>query len=179
MVSSNKATGGKSKPIPLGNDYLNFKQDVEIKNQLEKDEHIVFSVEVIKFNRFNMKQVRNLLLTTHHLANVKDHDFQRKIKLTNIKAMTKSTELNNNEFICHVKDEYDYRFVCEKREELFSHIKECYFTLMNENLPIYGVPGKVKEFSTSKKDIKGGLERQPPEGYRLRNEDLFEPVKQQ
>ena len=75
MVSSNKATGGKSKPIPLGNDYLNFKQDVEIKNQLEKDEHIVFSVEVIKFNRFNMKQVRNLLLTTHHLANVKDHDF--------------------------------------------------------------------------------------------------------
>ena len=179
MVSSNKATSGKSKPIPLGNDYLNFKQDVEIKNQLEKDEHIVFSVEVIKFNRFNMKQVRNLLLTTHHLANVKDHDFQRKIKLTNIKAMTKSTELNNNEFICHVKDEYDYRFVCEKREELFSHIKECYFTLMNENLPIYGVPGKVKEFSTSKKDIKGGLERQPPEGYRLRNEDLFEPVKQQ
>ena len=55
MVSSNKTAGGKSKPIPLGNDYLNFKQDVEIKNQLEKDEHIVFSVEVVKFNRFNMK----------------------------------------------------------------------------------------------------------------------------
>ena len=93
--------------------------------------------------------------------------------------MTKSTELNNNEFIVHVKNEYDYRFVCEKREELFSHLKECYFTLMNENLPIYGVPGKVKEFSTSKKDIKAGCEKQPPEGYRLRNEDLFEPIKQQ
>ena len=55
--------------------------------------------------------------------------------------------------ICHVKDEYDYRFVCDKREELFDHLKECYFNLMNENLPIFGVPGKVKEFSTSKKDI--------------------------
>ena len=83
MVESSKKTalvgGQKSKPIPLGNDYLNFKYDQEIKNQLEKDEHIVFSVEVIKFNRFGLKQSRNLLLTTHHLANVKDHEFQRRI----------------------------------------------------------------------------------------------------
>ena len=92
--------------------------------------------------------------------------------------MTKSTEINNNEFICHVKDEYDYRFTCEKREELFDHLKECYFNIQNENLPIYGVPGKVKEFSTSKKDIKAGQEKQPPESYRLRNEDLFEPVRE-
>ena len=146
---------------------------------MEKDEHIVFSVEVVKFNRFGLRQSRNLLLTTHNLANVKDHEFQRKIGLRTIKAMTKSTELNNNEFICHVKDEYDYRFVCDKREELFDHLKECYFNLMNENLPIFGVPGKVKEFSTSKKDIKEGREKQPPDSYRLRNEDLFEPLKEQ
>ena len=92
--------------------------------------------------------------------------------------MTKSTELNNNEFICHVNNEYDYRFVCEKREELFDHLKECYFTLMNENLPIFGVPGKVKEFSTSKKDIKAGVEKQPPDSYRLRNEDMYEPLRE-
>ena len=75
MQSSTQKAGGKSKPIPLGNDYLNFKQDLEIKNQLEKDEHIVFSVEVVKFNRFGIKQSRNLLLTTSNLANVKDHEF--------------------------------------------------------------------------------------------------------
>jgi len=126
-----------------------------------------------------MKQTRNLLLTTQHLANVKDHEFQRRIAIKSIKAMTKSTQLNNNEFIVHVKDEYDYRFNCEKREELFEHLKECFFNLMNENLPIFGVPGNVKEFATSKKDIKAGTEKVPPDSYRLRNEDLYEPVKEQ
>ena len=28
-------------------------------------EHIVFSCQVLKYNRFGMKQTRNLLLTTH------------------------------------------------------------------------------------------------------------------
>ena len=161
----------------MGNDYLNFKFDQDIKNQLFQDEHIVFSVEVLKFNRFRMKQTRNLLLTTHHLANVKEHNFQRRIALKSIVSMTKSTEANNFEFICHVKNEYDYRFTCEKREELFDALKECYFQLMNENLPIFGVPGKVAEFATSKKDIEKGIEKQPPDSYRLRNEDLFEPIK--
>jgi len=124
-----------------------------------------------------MKQTRNLLLTTHNLANVKEHQFQRRIGLRSITAMTKSTESGNNEFICHVKNEYDYRFTADKREELFDALKECYFNLMNDNLPIYGVPGKVKEFSTSKKDIKAGLEKEPPASYRLRNEDTFEPLK--
>jgi len=31
----------------------------------------------------------------------------------------------------HVKDEYDYRFVCEKREELFEQLKACYFSITN------------------------------------------------
>jgi len=94
-----------------------------VKQQLNPDEYIVYSVEVLKFNRFGMKQTRDLLLTTQHIANVKDHQFQRRINLKSITAMTKSTENNNNEFICHVKDEYDYRFTCEKREELFNALK--------------------------------------------------------
>ena len=172
MVQSTKNMNqGKSKPIPLGNDYLNFKYDQEIKQQLEKDEHIVFSVEVIKYNRFRMKQARNLLLTTLHLANVKDHTFQRRIRIDAIKAMTKSTELNNNEFICHVENEYDYTFICDKREELFDHLKECYFNIKNENLPIYGVPGNVSQYATTKKDVKADIVKQPPDSFRLRAED--------
>ena len=50
------------------------------------------------------------------------------------------------EFIVHVKDEYDYRFICEERDELFEALKQCYFNIMNDNLPIYGVPSKLKEF---------------------------------
>jgi hypothetical protein len=80
-----------------------------------------------------------------------------------MKALSKSTVDKNNEFVVHVKDEYDYRFVCEKREELFEQLKACYFSITNKNLPIYGVPSKLKDIATSKKDIKNGTERMPPE----------------
>jgi len=93
-----------------------------------------------------------------------------------MKALSKSTQTGNFEFVVHVKDEYDYRFVCEKREELFEQLKACYFGIMNQNLPIYGVPSKLKDIATSKKDIKNGTERMPPEQYRLRDEDNYEPV---
>jgi len=31
----------------------------------------------------------------------------------------------------HVQDEYDYRFICEVRDELFEQIKACYFRIAN------------------------------------------------
>ena len=81
MVESTNASGGapRIRPIPIGNDHLQFKHDAAIMNQLDQNEHIVFSCEVVKFNRFGMKQPRNLLLTTHQLCNVKGHEFQRRI----------------------------------------------------------------------------------------------------
>ena len=91
--------------------------------------------------------------------------------------MTKSTDQNNQEFIVHVKNEYDYRFVSESKDELFDHIKACYFHMMNANLPVYGVSGKVKDYETSKKDVKGGVEKLPGDSYILRSEDLYEPIR--
>lgn len=93
-----------------------------------------------------------------------------------MKALTKSTEAGNTEFIVHVKDEYDYRFICEMRDELFEQLKSCYFNLMNANLPIYGVPSKLKEYATSKKDIKSGTEKLPPATYLMPEENHFEPI---
>jgi len=76
-------------------------------------EHIVFSCQVLKYNRFGMKQTRNLLLTTHQISNVKDRVFQRNIRLQKVMALSKSTEAGNKEFVVHVKGEYDYRFICD------------------------------------------------------------------
>ena len=90
-------------------------------------------------------------------------------------ALSKSTEAGNKEFVVHVKGEYDYRFICDLRDEMFEQIKACYFHLMNENLPVYGVPGKLKQHCTSKQDAKSGQDKLPPDSYRLRNEDLYEP----
>ena len=80
-----------------------------------------------------------------------------------MKALSKSTEPGNMEFVVHIKDEYDYRFICETREELFEQLKACFFNLINKNLPIYGVPSKLKDYETSKKDVKAGQEKLPPE----------------
>lgn len=70
--------------------------------------------------------------------------FQRSIRLQKVMALSKSTEAGNKEFVVHVKGEYDYRFICELRDDMFEQIKACYFHLMNDNLPVYGVPGKLK-----------------------------------
>ena len=91
-------------------------------------------------------------------------------------ALSKSTEAGNKEFVVHVKGEYDYRFICELRDDMFEQIKACYFHLMNENLPVYGVPGKLKGHCTSKNDAKAGQDKLPPDSFRLRAEDLYEPL---
>ena len=91
-------------------------------------------------------------------------------------ALSKSTEANNKEFVVHVRGEYDYRFICELRDDMFDQIKACYFHLMNENLPVYGVPGKLKQHRTSKNDAKAGLDKIPPDSFRLRAEDDYEPL---
>jgi hypothetical protein len=47
---------------------------------------------------------------------------------------------------------------------------------MNTNLPVYGVPAKVKEYETGKKDVKNGNFKIPPDSCRLRSEDFYEPI---
>lgn len=67
----------------------------------------------------------------------------------------------------------DYR-----RDEFFEALKKVYYDTTNENLPIFGVPvGKLKDYSTSKKDMKRGAEIVPEESYRIRGEDKFTPRK--
>ena len=102
--------------------------------------------------------------------------FKREIALRNVMAISKSTEESNKEFVVHVRADYDYRFICEMREELFEQIKACFFHLMNENLPVYGVPGKLAQHATSKNDKKANVDKVPPENFRLRGEDLYEPL---
>ena len=111
---------------------------------------MVYSTKVLKFNRFGMKQERNLLLTTEKIANIKKKEFQRKINIKNIRALSRSTVLKDMDFVVHVDNEYDYRFICEDREKLFVQIKAVFFTKMNKNLPIYDVPDGLNKYATSK-----------------------------
>ncbi len=65
-----------------------------------------------------------------------------------------------------------------RRDEFFQALKKVYFDTVNENLPVYGVPvGKLKDYSTSKKDMKRGVEIVPEDNYRIRSEDIYTPKK--
>ena len=57
----------------------------------------------------------------------KGYTIKRDISVNKITALTKSTNPGNLEIIVHVKEDYDYRFKCDKREELIGAIKECYY----------------------------------------------------
>jgi hypothetical protein len=65
-----------------------------------------------------------------------------------------------------------------RRDEFFAALKKIYFETVNENLPVFGVPaGKLKDYSTSKKDMKRGVEIVPEDNYRMRDEDIYIPKK--
>lgn len=88
---------------------------------------------------------------------------QRRINISSIKAATKSTKADNLQFIVHVKNEYDYQFESEFRKEIFEAFKYIFYKENGSNLPIYGVPDKLKDYATTKKDIREGVEINPDE----------------
>ena len=145
----------------------------EILVQLAKSESVVFSCVVVKYNRFGMKQERMLLLTNQNLYNIKKDQVQRKINVDSIKSITKSTKPKSEEFVVHVKAEYDYRFSSEHRADIFDAIKYVCWSLNKANLPVYGVSDSLKEYHTSKRDISERHEKDPGEKYRLYEEDKY------
>ena len=74
----------------------------------------------------------------------------------------------------HIKSEYDYMFDSDFRKEIFDALKYVYHVENKSNLPVYGVPDRLKDYATSKKDIINGVEVNPKEEYRLRKEDQYE-----
>ena len=61
----------------------------------------------------------------------------------------------------HVSDEYDYRFECDNREELFECLKQVFYLETGKNLPVYGVEGNLREFETSKDETAKGIQNLP------------------
>jgi hypothetical protein len=65
-------------------------------------------------------------------------------------------------------------FESDHIKEIFDAIKYVYFQANRTNLPVYGVPDKLKDYATSKRDINNGVEVNPKDEYRLRKEDKYE-----
>ena len=73
----------------------------------------------------------------------------------------------------HVKNEYDYDFESQYRNDIFESIKYIWWKTHKTNIPVYGVPDSLKKYHTSKRDISQGQEVDPDEKFRLKEEDIY------
>jgi len=111
-------------------DELNISADKTITKQFEPDEKIILSTNIAKFNERNKKQDRTFLLTNKYLYNIKKTTIKRKIPASKIKAVTISNI--GNEFVIHIPDEYDYRYLhSEKRDKIIDSLNDLHRKLHN------------------------------------------------
>lgn len=79
----------------------------------------------------------------------------------------------NQQFIVHVKSEYDYMFESNSRDEIFKALKYIFHQTKGINLPVFGVHDKLKDYATSKKDISNGIDVIPKNNFRIKEEDIY------
>lgn len=88
------------------------------------------SEKIIKFDDEGKKQEKVLLITTKNFMSFKGKTLQRSFSLRKIGFITVSQ--SSNEFIVHVPEEYDYRYVSEKRNLIIALICKGYFMCTNK-----------------------------------------------
>lgn len=163
-------------PEPKFKDHAKCEANKKVMIQIATDEgeKILFSCKVKKQNKFGLSQDRTLLLTNKYLYNIKDSaTVQRKIGVADIKCLTKSVKKKSNDFIIHIRKQYDYQYLSEFRVEIFTAIKYIFWTVNKANIPVYGIDGKIDNFATTKKHISNGEEIPQDDIFRLKNEDLY------
>jgi hypothetical protein len=40
----------------------------------------------------------------------------------------------------HIKTEYDYRFICDRKDDVIEILKKRHAEIKNQNIPVFGVP---------------------------------------
>lgn len=155
-------------------DFLGIKENTP--KYLDLNEDVIFSSKVKKINKFGFNQERILLLTNRNLYNVKKDAVQRTIPVESIKSVAKSMKGNSQEFLVNVRNEHSYRYESENRALILDAIKYACWKCNKVNLPVYGVPDKLKDLHISKKDVSDKKEIEILERYRLQSEDIY-PLK--
>lgn len=65
-----------------------------------------------------------LVVTTDRIYNFKKNKVKRFININKLGGVSKSIGSGfKNEFTIHVPTEYDYRFICDRREEVIDILK--------------------------------------------------------
>ncbi len=115
-------------------DQLNFAKQVH----LIYSETPYLSCELTKFNDEGKRQKRAMVISDQALYNFKGSNLRRRIPLDRIDAITTSS--TSYEFIIHVHNEYDYRYISfEMRELIVKTLLDIIFNVRRlcQNFNIY------------------------------------------
>lgn len=94
---------------------------------------------------FGIVQERMFIVTTERLYNFKKNKIKRFININKLNGISKTMSSGKSEFAVHVSGEYDYRFICDRRDEVIEILKQRFIELRNQNVPIFGiVKGNLK-----------------------------------
>ena len=104
-------------------------------------EELMYKERILKYNDYNWKQERMLIISSTRIINIKSKKIvRREVLIKNLSGITINLQ-NQGETVIHVEDQTDIRFLTMQRKKLIDVLK-CLFLILNnneENLPIYGV----------------------------------------
>ena len=133
-------------------DFLNLSKNYTIKNNITREEEIQFSDKVLKINKHNWKQERNILITDKAIYNLKKLSLKRRIDFKTIKGITLSKQ--SDEFVIHCNDiDYDYHYISQRKKIIVEIIAKNYELINEEELKLFELNLKsLATFVTTKKE---------------------------
>ena len=144
-------------------DYMSVKATPHLVN----NEKIYLSCLLTKYNEFGFRQDRVMVLTINAIYNLKRNAIQRRISLEKLEAVSLSTM--SSEFVIHVRDEHDYRFLSyDKRDEFVEVLLYlvCSERKISNGFPLYFVPlMNLNEVMTSRSNLKAKHMVRPEKEY--------------
>ena len=144
-------------------DYLRVSNDARVMVKVlgkNNETMVKFADNVDKINKRYKSQQRMLVLSEGAVYNLKpNYSMRRRIPIDKISAVSLS-KLSDNFMVIHVRSEYDYVIVCERKTEFLTTLNDLYRKLKGEDLQLkfenrleYYIEGKKKrvlEFAEGK-----------------------------
>lgn len=108
------------------------------------DEPVMYSDKWSKINAHGQAAERDLILTTKHIYNLSGTRIRRKIVITDIRAIIKTSF--DNQFVLHMPKDYDYRFDTKSRDE-FVKLLQLRFANLNpvDTLKIFIIDDEIEK----------------------------------
>jgi serum/glucocorticoid-regulated kinase 2 len=156
-MSEKSPTGGSSN---TDNDHLRLASNSVVLKMLAKNgaaaETVLFSVKVTKVNRKDKQQTRALLITDAALYNLDPANFskcKRRIEIPNVGSITVSQK--SEEFVLHIPDEYDYRFLSPLKDDITKCLKKQYKAITGKSLKTaYVMEDELGDITWTKDKVK-------------------------